>query len=108
MTKISFTKSQGFIKAFEVSGHSGFSKSGTDIVCAAISTATQMALYGLKYVLNLDIDEIVDEKNAVIKVDLGLYYKTQTVCTLVNTLELCLQDISRQYPQFVQVYTKSI
>ena len=44
MTKIKFYKNKNNLIGFEISGHTGFAQSGKDIVCAAVSTASQMAL----------------------------------------------------------------
>ena len=43
MTRCEFFTEDDRITGFSVSGHSGYSESGTDIVCAAISAVVSMA-----------------------------------------------------------------
>lgn len=42
MTTVTFLKSDDIICGFEISGHSDFAEEGSDIVCAAISSAAYM------------------------------------------------------------------
>ena len=44
------------IVGFEVSGHSGYSERGKDIVCAAVSAIVQTAVIGLTEVLGIKVD----------------------------------------------------
>ena len=67
MTKVKIFKDKSNILGFEVSGHSGYSEEGSDIVCSAISTLSQSICVGLDNVLNLKPDVIIDEKKAFLK-----------------------------------------
>ena len=42
MTKIEFFNHDGRINGFAVSGHSGYAEEGSDIVCAAVSSAVKL------------------------------------------------------------------
>ena len=53
MTKIEIIKKQNRTTGFVVSGHSGYSEEGSDIVCSAVSSLSQMVCVGLENVLNL-------------------------------------------------------
>jgi len=53
MTKIKFYKEKENLIGFEISGHAGKVEEGKNIVCAAISTASQMAVIGLQEELKL-------------------------------------------------------
>ena len=64
MTKIQIYKNKGKIQGFVVSGHSGYACSGSDIVCSAISSVSQMVCVGLENVLNLAPKIKIDDKNA--------------------------------------------
>ena len=44
MTKVKFFKIKDKLTGFEFDGHTGYAEMGKDIVCAAVSTASQMAL----------------------------------------------------------------
>ncbi len=64
MTKIEIFKKENIIFGFVVSGHSGYSEEGSDIVCSAISSTAQMVCVGLENVLNLNPTIKINEKNA--------------------------------------------
>lgn len=64
MTKIEIFKKKNIIYGFVVSGHSGYAEEGSDIVCSAISSASQMVCVGLENVLNLNPTIKIDDKNA--------------------------------------------
>ena len=53
MTKIKFYKKRDLFIGFEVSGHTSKEEFGKDILCSAISTATQMVVVGIKDELKL-------------------------------------------------------
>ena len=64
MTNIQIQKQNGITLGFEVSGHSGYLEQGSDIVCSAVSTASQMVCVGLENVLKLKPTIKIDEKKA--------------------------------------------
>lgn len=51
MTKIYFTQKEGKYIGFKVSGHTGKAEHGKDVLCAAISAVSQMAVYTVCEVL---------------------------------------------------------
>lgn len=53
MTNIKLFKNEHKTLGFIISGHSGYSIAGSDIVCSAISSLSQMVCVGLENVLNL-------------------------------------------------------
>ncbi len=61
MTKIVLFKKNGVIYACQIKGHSNFAEKGRDIVCSAVSTASQMALVGLEEVLQLPLEKKICE-----------------------------------------------
>ena len=67
MTNIQIVKNKGNITGFVVSGHSGYSSAGKDIVCSAISAMSQMVCVGLENVLNLKPTIEIDEEKAYLK-----------------------------------------
>ena len=64
MTKIQIQKQENLIIGFTVSGHSGYAEEGSDIVCSAISSLSQMVCVGLENVLNLNPAIKIDDNNA--------------------------------------------
>ncbi len=102
MTKITIFKKNEKIWAFQVKGHTGFAESGNDIVCSAISTATQMALVGLKEVLKLDVES--DIKDGYMQVKL-LQDNAQAQAILCS-MEKTLADIAKNYARNVKMEVK--
>jgi len=64
MTNVQIIKNKGIIKGFVVSGHSGYSEAGSDIVCSAISSLSQSVCVGLENVLKLKPIIKIDEQKA--------------------------------------------
>ncbi|MCI7085565.1 ribosomal-processing cysteine protease Prp [bacterium] len=56
MIDVKFFKSDYELVGFEVSGHSDYSESGSDIVCAAVSSAAFMTANTLTEILNVKVD----------------------------------------------------
>lgn len=51
--------SSGFIQKFTISGHSGYAKSGQDIICAAISVLGQTTIGALQDLAVLKVDYLI-------------------------------------------------
>ena len=47
MTRVLIFKKKDRISGFEISGHTGYAEEGSDIVCSAVSSVSQMALLGV-------------------------------------------------------------
>ena len=62
MIKAVFYKKDGLFKGFRISGHSGYAASGSDIVCAAVSSAGMLAANSVTDYLLADA-EVTAEKN---------------------------------------------
>ena len=98
MIKARFFEEDGKLTGFEISGHSMFSESGSDIVCSAVSSAAIMAAN--------TITEIYSEK-ADIKLDEGYLCfkgaKSEASQGIVKGLKLHLEELQKQYPKNITV-----
>ena len=90
----------GFVRQFTVSGHSGFAQSGEDIVCAAVSSTVWMTINGiekqnlarLSYVERDGfVDCIVEEK------------LSDGADVLLNSLVMFIAELSGQYKEFLKL-----
>jgi len=63
-----YVKESGVISGFEISGHSGYSDSGSDIVCAAVSSAAYMTVNTLSDVMMIDLDVTVNDDLGIMNV----------------------------------------
>ncbi len=109
MTKITIFKKNNNIIGFRVEGHSGYSDQGSDIVCSAISTTSQMVIVGLNEVLNLKINYLVDEDKALLKCILSKDIVNKDLlkaqCFFV-TFEKVITEIEKQYKRYVKLEVK--
>lgn len=102
MTKITIFKKNDIIWSYQVKGHSGFAEEGKDIVCSAVSTATQMTLVGLKEVLKLKVESIIEDGFLQVRL-LDGDENNKDAQILLNTMFLTLQDIAKNYAKNVKM-----
>ncbi len=94
-----FTKKNGRIESIKVTGHAAFAEKGSDIVCAAVSTAIIVTANALEC---LHVDHQVD-----VVVEEG-YFKAITkshdsvVDGLLNNLEYTFDELYKQYPKYMK------
>lgn len=99
MIKTSFKKDNNQIVEIKVSGHAMHSKYGTDIVCAAVSTAIIVSLNALEH-LNI-------KDNVSFELEDG-YFKLKTLINdfntnaILNNLEYTLSDLEKQFPKNIK------
>lgn len=83
---------------FEISGHSGYSESGTDIVCAAVSSAVYMAVNTITDIKHVEANINIDEKSGYMRAvfDENQYFKYEDILLgLKNHLLLLEENYSR-------------
>ena len=102
MTKITIFKKDDIIWSYQVKGHSGFAEEGRDIVCSAVATATQMTLVGLKEVLKLKVESIIEDGFLQVRL-LDGDENNKDAQILLNTMFLTLQDIVKNYAKNVKM-----
>lgn len=102
MTKVIFYKDEDLITGFCISGHSGFGNSGSDIVCAAVSSAAYMAANTVTDVLLLSAKERV--KDAY----LSFFLKKEDAkkaSDVLNGFYLHVKSLSEDYDGYITVKT---
>ena len=67
MTAVTFHTDGKRITGFDVKGHSGYAEEGSDIVCAAITSAVRLVDATINDVLGLAASVKVHEKSAAIE-----------------------------------------
>ncbi len=90
---------EGSYKGFSVSGHSGYSEAGSDIVCAAVSSAVMLTV-------NMCIDGFsVDGVTEVIEDTVKFTVKKQSenADKLIDSLREHLEALSEEYPDNITV-----
>ena len=87
---------------FQVSGHSGYAESGSDIVCSAVSALTTNTVNSIETFT----DDVV--KTIAVNEEEGfLHYELETVSDasrlLLDSLVLGLESIEGSYGQFLKI-----
>ena len=104
MTTVEFFDQDGRISGFTVSGHSGYGEEGTDIVCAAVSTAVQFAECTITDVLGNRVKTKVNEEEARITLTLPTVCEDEdAVQAVLSGLLLTLVNLREQYPDYIEV-----
>lgn len=90
---------EGQIIKFVVSGHSGYGEEGTDIVCAAVSSAVWMALNGIEA---QNLAEL-DYKSRDGFVECTIYKRNDSADAILKSLELFISELSGQYKENIRI-----
>ena len=105
MIRISFlTVPSGELLGFSISGHSGAGELGSDIVCAAVSSAAYMTANTATEILKADAEVSVSDG----KMEICVAVKDAPSCrSLFAGFKLHMLGLEEQYPQNIHVsYTE--
>ncbi len=107
MTSVRIIKSKltGY-NSFEVSGHSGYAKAGSDIVCAAISSVTELTI-GILEKFSVDLRLDIREDTArlfceIIQSDENAAKMTE-IANVVGGYAQYIEDVSGVYPKYLKL-----
>ena len=106
MTTITFLTEESRIIGFDAMGHSGYSEAGSDIVCAAITSAIRLVDATVNTVMGLCASVKVDERIGSITFRLpgGLNRTKEATCQdLLTGMMLFLTELSSEYPDNIEV-----
>lgn len=103
MIKISlFRNKKRRLCGFTVSGHAGYGEKGTDIVCAAVTTAALTAVNGLTDVAHIDLTPEVREGYLSCQLPEELSEEErQAADLLLESMVLTFQNLVLQYGAYV-------
>lgn len=97
-----YVSDSGNIVGFSILGHSGFSHSGTDIVCAAVSSAAYMTVNTLTEVLKADVDVDVNDKLGIMRAFVS--EKDVSRCSdILNGFKMHLVLLEEMYSENIKV-----
>lgn len=96
MTTVRIWQDKNKTKAFEAYGHSGYSFSGTDIVCAAISILVSNTINSLEVLCKEKMNVETDEKKGLMRC-VFLQVPSDKSQLLVDSMVLGLQQIHEEY-----------
>ena len=105
MISVTFTDNGGVVTGYTISGHSGYSEQGSDIVCAAISSAALMAANTVTEIQQLDAEITVND--GFLNLNLSQQDAKSASVTLEG-LRLHLTALSQEYPKFIKVKNSEV
>ena len=92
------------ITGFSVSGHSGYSEAGTDIVCAAVSAVVTMAEATINEVCGAKAKVRVKEEDARVTLTLpATCDEEDTIQAVLAGMMLTLCSMRDDYPDYIEV-----
>ena len=106
MTTVVFRMEEDRITGFEAKGHSGYGSEGTDIVCAAVTSAVRLVETTVNDVLGLAASVKIREQDASISLRLpgGLDEVTESTCqSLMTGLMVYFAQLHDEYPDNIEV-----
>ena len=104
MTRCEFKRENERIVGFSVSGHSGYSEAGSDIVCAAISAVVSMAEATINDVCGAKAKVRVKEEDARITLTLPTSCdEEESVQAVLSGMMLTLISLREDYPDYIEV-----
>ena len=104
MTKCEFFTEDDRITGFSVSGHSGYSEAGQDIVCAAVSAVVTMAEATINDVCGAKAKVRVKDEQARITLTLPVSCdEEETVQAVLAGMMVTLIGLQEDYPDYIEV-----
>ncbi|HON33386.1 MAG TPA: ribosomal-processing cysteine protease Prp [Synergistales bacterium] len=105
MTEIKSFRRKGTLCGLEIAGHTGYAESGSDIVCAALSTLAQTLETGLTGILGMGtVSSRVDKEQGF----MSLSWRGSDdprARFLSETIVKMLRSVEQNYPSYVR-YTE--
>ena len=103
MTKINLlTLANGELVGFRITGHSSFAESGSDIVCASISSVAYMVANTITEIIRVSAEIDVDEENGDML--LRVFQKDATACRdILQGFKLHMLALEEQYSDYMIV-----
>ena len=106
MTSVTFLTEESRIIGFDAIGHSGWDEEGSDIVCAAVTSAVRLVESTVNDVMGLCASVKVDEQTGSITFRLpgGMNRTKEATCQdLLTGLMVYLEELHGEYPNNIEV-----
>ena len=104
MTRCEFFTENERITGFSVSGHSGYSEAGSDIVCAAVSAVVSMAEATINDVCGAKAKVRVKEADARVTLTLpATCEEEESIQAVLAGLMVYLCTLRDEYPDYIEV-----
>ena len=100
MITVKFFTEHSELKGFEVKGHSGLAVRGSDILCAAVSSACYMTVNTLTEVLKVNVDAEVKEDGYMKAI---VSDSTEEAKNLLRGFQIHISSLAKDYPKNLKV-----
>lgn len=99
MIKIKIDNNNDIISGIYITGHSGYSEAGSDIVCASVSS---ICITTVNAILRINSDAInYEEADGMLKVEIKTHDRVIDILTL-NMVEL-LSELANDYKDYIKI-----
>ena len=98
MIKVKVIRTGGCITGFDVSGHSGYSEAGSDIICASVSSAAYMTANTVTDILSLN--PVINEKDGSLSLSLRSD-EAEKARDILEGFALHIKELAKQYPDYI-------
>ncbi len=94
----------GELVGFRITGHSGYSEQGSDIVCAAVSSAAYMTANTITDIKHIGCELNVDDGDMMLRI----FQRDAAACRdILSGLKLHMTQLEEQYSDYINVnYTE--
>ena len=103
MTKVEIFNQDGRINGFSVSGHSGYGEEGSDIVCAAVTTAVTFAECTINDVLGNHANVRVKDEPRITLTLPATCDDEDAVQAVLTGFMLTMCSLRDDYPDYIEV-----
>ena len=101
MIQVAFFKdADGTLRGYSFSGHSDYAELGSDIVCAAVSSAAYLTANTITDIMGLSADISVEDGSTDLRLSREHAERAQE---LLRGLELHVEALSEQYSDDIQI-----
>ena len=99
MIKVKVNYDNQNISSIEISGHAGYSKNGSDIVCASVSS---IAITTVNAILKFDNQALIYHE-ADGYLDIKLMKHDKYIDNLISNMLDLLKELEKKYPKYINL-----
>ncbi len=109
MIKVRIVRNQeGFIREFDITGHAGYAKSGSDIVCAAVSAIAYTAVGALEELAGIRGFSEEDGHMRCVMPEGVPGSKQEIARVILETMAIGLKQVQYSYKKYVTVLDEEV
>ena len=98
MINATFYQSDGLFMGFDISGHAGYAESGSDIVCASVSSAVQFAI---NMIDDFECDPVINVEDNLISCRITA--SKNTADAILEVFINHLKSILEEFPDTIEI-----